>query len=312
MTRLDLAFEHRILKQLRRLPHRPKRWLLAISGGLDSMVLAEFCLRWRRGLDCELGVAHVHHGLSGSLSQGQYRDKAQLHVRDWALEKGIGFFSNEAENIELTSEGELRAYREEHLNRWLKEHAFNCIVYAHHRDDLVETRLLRLIRGTGRQGLSAMLPVKQLKLRPLLSVSRLEIRAYAMVCSLSWIEDPSNQDASSLRNWIRNSWLPALEARQPGATNALARSLALLSTPPKRKCVDVHVGLRRDLIKASSFPEQERMVAEYLHALGFDGYAQTHIHEILKRIDTRRKNLTFKMLGADFELTPDFLRASRV
>jgi hypothetical protein len=76
--------------------------------------------------------------------------------------------------------------------------------------------------------------------------------------------------------------------------------------------VDIDAGVRRDSINEASYREREELVAAYLRGLGLNNYAQAHVREILKRIDTRRKNLTFEMLGVVFEVTPDFLRASRV
>lgn len=314
MSRQDLAFEHLVLKPLQRRKAFPRRWLLAVSGGVDSMVLAEFTLKWSRYLGVEFAVAHVHHGLDVPLSQREFRAQARSLVELWCVKNGIPFLTNTPENIRLRSEDELRRYREKCLEKW--RHDFECVVYAHHSDDLLETRLLRLIRGTGPEGLKAMRLWNGKKLRPLLGVSRAQIEAYARVKSLEWCEDPTNAQAHALRNWVRREWLPLLEQRQKGATRSLARSLSLLARSREKKSAESHAvsnaGVRRKDINSASFSERESLIAEYLRSQGFNNYAQTHVHEILKRIDTRRKHLKFKMLGVVFEVTPDLLRASRV
>lgn len=313
MARQDLAFEHRVLQPLKKLKNRPRRWLLAVSGGADSMALAEFCRRWSRGLKIEFAVAHVHHGSLGAASSVKFRARAQRHVRSWCASHGIEFLTNVPEKIELRSESELRDYRRAWLEKWRSEHGFDTVAFAHHSDDLLETRLLRLIRGTGAFGLVSMRAKSKRSLRPLLSVSREEILTYLRVTGVKWVEDPSNETAGPLRNWLRREWLPLLEKRQPGALKSLSRSLARTAAANGRRTrVDMDAGVRRDSINEASYREREELVAAYLRGLGLNNYAQAHVREILKRIDTRRKNLTFEMLGVVFEVTPDFLRASRV
>ncbi len=276
------------------------------------MALAEFARRWSRYFGASFAVAHVHHGLDVPATQRRFRRQAQALVRDWCAGHGIPCFTNVPEKTAARSEAELRAYREAWLEKWVAEGAFDALVFAHHADDLLETRLLRLIRGTGPEGLVGMRLWNGRKLRPLLSVSRGEIETYARARALEWREDPTNSQTHALRNWIRTEWLPRLEERQKGARRSLSRSLSLIARGHARDMSTANVGLRRDLIKSASFSEREILVAQYLRAQGFKDYAQSHVHEILKRIDTRRKNLTFEMLGVVFEVTPDFLRASRV
>lgn len=278
------------------------------------MVLAEFTRRWSRYLGVEFAVAHVHHGLDVPRAQREFRSQACSLVERWCAKHGISFLTNTPENIKLRSENELRLYREKCLEIWRPD--FECVVYAHHSDDLLETRLLRLIRGTGPEGLRAMRLWNGKKLRPLLSVSRSQIEAYARFLNLEWCEDPTNSETHALRNWVRHEWLPILEKRQKGATKSLERSLSILARARGKKSAVSHAvpnaGVRRKDINSASFSERETLIAEYLRSQGFNNYAQTHVHEILKRIDTRRKHLKFKMLGVVFEVTPDLLRASRV
>ncbi|GAB7532301.1 tRNA lysidine(34) synthetase TilS [Pseudomonas sp. 3A(2025)] len=106
------------------------------------------------------------------------------------------------------------------------------LLVAQHRDDQAETLLFRLLRGAGVRGLAAMAPHRALGqgslLRPLLGVSRSELEGYAQRHSLSWVEDPSNQDTHYSRNFLRAQVLPLLQARWPQAQTSLARSAAHL------------------------------------------------------------------------------------
>jgi len=307
VSRLDLSLEHRILKTLRSEP-LPRRWLLAVSGGLDSMVMSEVVWKWRSLLKVDLAIGHVHHGTDG----GPYRDSAQNFVRNWARERRVRFLSTAAKPRGLRSEADWRHFREATLERWRRQHGFDLIVLAHHRDDLLETRVLRLIRGTGAQGLRAMAFRSGVKLRPLLEVSRAELESYAKARQLQWTEDPSNREVCVLRNWLRHEWLPQLESQRPGSMRVLARSLETLSPTESVGQLNAFVGLRRKDLGRVSPVRQRELVAEYLRALGVKGYSRDHVLEILKRLASPRREFEFEMLGHCFRVTPDLLWASRV
>lgn len=306
MADLILSFEHKVLRRLKMRQPSRNRWLVAVSGGADSMVLLEVLKRWRTHLKCELVVAHIHHG-TGKPLQERFRERAQKLIKSYCAREKLRFVTNPPSRKKLKSEAEFREYRHEWLRKWSEEFDCEFTVFAHHRDDLLETRLMRLIRGTGEAGLGAMTYVSEGKLRPLLDCSRAEIEVYAKKRKLKWVQDPSNIETEAFRNWLRHKWLPLLEKKQPGASKSLARSLEILSQNAyayEEKFIS-NVGLRRAELN-------EKMVATYLRQLGIKNYGRTHVEEILKRIDTRRKNLTFEMLGFVFKVTPDLLMASRV
>lgn len=320
------SLEHKILRTLKDLQKSgdlPSPLLVAVSGGADSVVLLDILHRWQRLLKIELVVGHVHHGIASSIKQTQFRNRAQKLVKKLAQERGLKWVTNRVQTqgkkskttrIQNQSEAALRELRQRHFAKWKSRYGCQSVVYAHHLDDLLETRLLRLLRGTGVEGLGSMVVVRGGKIRPLLGVTRDEILSYAQERKLKWFEDPSNrQGRESLRNWIRNDWLPSLERRQLGASKAIARSLALLaSTSEGVEVPSQYVGLRRKEMKKTSSVQQSAMLASYIRGLGVKNYSQNHIQEVLKRLDTRQKHLTFQMLGVEFHLTPDFLWASRV
>jgi tRNA(Ile)-lysidine synthase len=307
-----LKMEHLVLRTLATVSDCRERWLLAVSGGVDSIVMSEILYRWRRHLKVELAVAHVHHGHGSDPRQNRFRDQAQACVADWAAQNGLEFFSNVAGSEIGTSEGNLRDFRRGLLKTWLSRGEFDRVVFAHHLDDLLETRLLRLIRGSGPQGLRAMAPLRGRIVRPLLSVARQDIEKYARARELSWVEDPSNQSKeSSLRNWLRLEWLPQLEQRSPGATNSLSRSLSMVASDKFTETIGPFVGLRRASLEKAEPTRRAAIVARYLRSVGINGYSRNHVDEVLKRLG-RSQPVQFDMLGFSFQATPDFLWASRV
>jgi tRNA(Ile)-lysidine synthase len=192
---------------------------------------------------------------------------------------------------------------------------------GHHQEDLLETRLLRLIRGTGPQGLQAMKVVKEGVIRPFLTTSEKEIARASE--GLVWVEDPSNTKADYLRNWVRQKWLSALEEKSPGAKKALARSLELLLESHEIK--DIGGGLapgqvskrmtRRGILKAEflglSEEEKRRLLARYLLQLKVRHFTQNHLREILKHLDNSQNVHKFTLAKLDWTLTKDRIFAAR-
>lgn len=333
------ALDHQVLEELRFLKERRSFLLVAVSGGMDSMVLWEVMSRLKVLLGFELGVAHVHHGITGS-SQGQFRRKAWEFVRKHALEKGERFFSNlkledldqggedrgsgEKEVDRLGSEAELRNFRYECLWEWQQRCSQETglpvyLALAHHADDLLETRLIRLIRGTGLQGLEAMKVSQKELLRPLLFCTRRELIDYARQQDMCWIDDPSNQNEDFLRNWIRESWLPSLEGRHQGGTRNLGRSLERIFREAQGRACSLNaldsavreglVGeknseksllLNRRKFGLLNLEDKRREIASYLRGQGVKGYGQSHIDEIVKRLGSKRRNFRFRVLKWDW------------
>jgi tRNA(Ile)-lysidine synthase len=345
-----VGLDHRVLDELRFLKEQKSFVLVAVSGGMDSMVLWEVMSRLKVLLDFELGIAHVHHGITES-SQGQFRWKAWEFVRKHALEKGEKFFSNlKLEDLEqggehrgaegkdpvrLDSEAELRKFRYECLREWQQRCSLETglpvyLALAHHADDLLETRLIRLIRGTGLQGLEAMKVCQKELLRPLLFCTRRELIDYARQQCVDWIDDPSNQNEDFLRNWIRESWLPSLEMRHQGGTRNMGRSLERIfreahGGASSLNALDsaVRDGLEGEK-NGEKFLFQNRRkfgllnledkrceMASYLRRRGIKGYGQSHIDEIIKRLGTKRRTFRFRVLKWDWLVDAEQFMAIR-
>ena len=289
--------EHRTLALLRKAGLEGASFLVLVSGGVDSVVAFHLLWRLRKVARLKIRVGHVHHGpLSGR--QGQFRNQSWRATEHLAAERDVAFVSNASLERKswkwnhlppaMNSEAEWRIFRRECWRSWRA--ADEWVVTGHHADDLLETRLIRLIRGTGAGGLRSMATLQKPIFRPLLRVSRAEILDYAHSENLQWCEDPSNLEVSKLRNFLRHDWLPRLEQHRKGSTANLTRSLELLAkSAPKPTPA---------LISAAHDGELDwsQVLAEHFREQGVETYSGRHIEELLKRI-ANRKAMEFELLG---------------
>ncbi|KAF1056803.1 MAG: tRNA(Ile)-lysidine synthase [Pseudomonas delhiensis] len=216
-----MSLERRLLDALA--PWRDAAaWYVGFSGGLDSSVLLHLlaAVREREALP-PLHALHVHHGLQAVADQWPAqcaRLCAELKVPLEVLRVQVA--------DEASVEQAARRARYAAFAQRLEPGA--CLLTAQHRDDQAETLLLRLLRGAGVRGLASMPSQRTLGaghlLRPLLTVPRSELEAYAQAHRLSWVEDPSNDDPAFARNYLRHRVMPVLTEQWPQAAACLARS----------------------------------------------------------------------------------------
>lgn len=195
-----------------------ERILLAVSGGLDSSVLAHLMARVARLIDCHCEVVHVDHKKRGLASQQE-----ALWVKVLADRLALPSHSLSLPETEKTSQADLRALRREALLRLSSEIGATKILTAHHADDNAETFLMRGISGSGVMGLAGISPLDDVWARPLLWATRDEIQDYARQFRLAWVEDPTNARGLYLRNQIRLEGLPVLEKIRRGAVRNLSK-----------------------------------------------------------------------------------------
>jgi tRNA(Ile)-lysidine synthase len=201
-----------------------KSMTVALSGGIDSVVLLHLLYQLQKKYHFTLNAMHVHHGLS------QNADK-WVKFCEKLCEKL--YVPLDVEYIQLPQkkslgiEGEARRFRYEKL----LQSKSDLIVLAHHADDQAETFLLQLIRGAGVKGLSSMAHFDETKRlwRPLLNQSKIDIESYAKHHKLKWIEDESNQNTDFDRNFIRSKVLPILKNRFNHIIKVISRSSAHLA-----------------------------------------------------------------------------------
>jgi len=204
--------------------------IVAVSGGADSVALLDLlatlpCYSFR------LIVAHLNHLLRGPESDGDERFVAELAAR-YQLPCEIrrvdvrSLASQQHQSLEEAGREARYAFFEELRQR----HQAAAIALAHHADDQAETLLMRLLRGAGTSGLSAMAHRSaQAVIRPLLGLHRDELRAHLAHHAIPFREDASNQDCTFLRNRIRHELLPLMASYNPAINERLAATADLLA-----------------------------------------------------------------------------------
>lgn len=202
-----------------------KKYLCAYSGGLDSSVLLHAISKFP---SIELRAIHINHGLHPDADAWAEQCMVFCRMLDIELEVfKVDVKRDDGKGIEAAA----RSARYHAIAEYI--HDGEVLLTAHHLQDQAETVLLRLLRGSGSQGLASMRTTsfshgfKQL--RPLLSVSKARLQAYADSEKLNWIDDPSNDKTDFDRNYLRHQIMPLLEERWPQATAALSRSAELLA-----------------------------------------------------------------------------------
>lgn len=219
MTRSDdtepsrVALHAHLLAEIEAMLGPRRRVLVALSGGLDSVVLLHLL---RFGTSRTIMAAHFDHAMRpGSGADARW---VMGLCRAW----GVPLQTARAEDPPR-SEAAARELRYTFLHAAAERVACDAIVTAHHADDQAETVLFRIARGTGLGGLAGIPAQRGIILRPLLAFTRAELAAYARSSRIGWREDATNRSLRYARNRIRHRVLPELEKARPGATRRIAR-----------------------------------------------------------------------------------------
>ncbi len=184
------------------------RILLAVSGGLDSMLMLHFFQK----LPYYFEVAHMNFGLRGEES-----DADQLFVEQYCAENNIHLHTRKVDtkafmqNNKLSVQMAARDLRYAWFDELKENRKLEHVATAHHSDDSIETIFINIIRGTGLSGLKGIVSNER-AIRPLLCFSREDILSYAKKNKISWREDSSNEKEDYLRNKLRHSVLPVLDS----------------------------------------------------------------------------------------------------
>lgn len=299
--------------------------VVALSGGLDSVVLLNLLASLSVQMRFALSAVHVNHGISVNAATWTKFCRALCRSKGIPLEIARLKINRES-GVSLEA-----AARDERYRIFAKLKA-DYVVLAQHLDDQAETLLLQLLRGAGVKGLGAMPVVrnpasgirKQISgtrseesargpriLRPILDVSRREIESYAVENALQWITDESNDDVSFDRNFLRRDFFPLLEKRFPSYRTTFLRasrhmaeaSLLLdeLAEADSKECA-VFEKLRIEDLRKLSFPRARNLLRYFLARQGAILPSTAKLEEILRQLLSARPDAKVHVVFGDAEV----------
>jgi tRNA(Ile)-lysidine synthase len=271
-----------------------QRVVVALSGGLDSMVLLDLLARAASRRGFELRALHVNHQLSPHAARWAAFCRAECKARNIPI-KVVRVQVPRRDSLEAQA----RALR---LAAFAAQKA-DWIATAHHADDQAETVLYRLLRGAGTRGLVGIPVARPLTaggtglqlLRPLLAVPRATIADYARRRRLAWVEDESNTDIRHDRNFLRQRVLPLLEERFPQARRTLARAatLAASSVALENSLAQTDAGAAGDrlsvlALQALAPARAENVLRWFIAGRGVPPPSAPRLREALRQLTTAR------------------------
>jgi len=236
--------------------YKIKTWCLAYSGGVDSQVLLHLLSLSK----LHVNAVYIDHGLqlqSADWARHCFQQCEQLNIPFQVIKVDATAARGES------PEAAARKARYGALKNCIQENT--CLLTAQHQDDQTETIFLQLLRGAGAAGLSGMPEITSFSCgwhaRPLLNISQKQIEDYANLNSLSWVEDPSNQQVNYDRNYLRHSVMPELQKRWP----ALNKTLSMFASQQAENNQLLNVLAAQDL--SSSLSEESNLNITQLNNL---------------------------------------------
>ncbi|MFH7012462.1 tRNA lysidine(34) synthetase TilS [Flavobacterium sp. FlaQc-52] len=254
-----------------------KKLFLAVSGGLDSMVL----LHLLKQLPYEIAVLHCNFQLRGLESFGD-----QNFIQEYCDTNKIPIFITQfdteafAKDYKLSTQVAARELRYSWFYELLETENFDYILTAHHADDNLETFIINLARGTGLDGLTGIPEENDKIIRPLLPFSREEILKYAQENNIQWREDSSNASNKYLRNKIRHDLVPILKEINPNFLNAFQKTQSFLQEAQvmvedasimiyQQVAKEMEDDIHFDLVQLKKLPNYKSYLYQWLNEFGF-------------------------------------------
>lgn len=268
---LTFVYEQKLFPQDRKI-------ILAVSGGIDSMVLAHLFNK----AEFNFAAAHCNFGLRGDESNGD-----QMLVESTARSYGVDCFIKKfdtevyAKKHGISIQMSARNLRREWFRDLLSREGCEFIATAHHLNDSLETIIFNLTKGTGIAGLKGISPKIGNYVRPLMFASREMIATYAAENQISWREDKSNNSVKYQRNLIRHHVVPELKKINPALESTLANSLEKITAAERiyKKAIDSQIaklikstdgGVRISKNKLRQVEEATLVLFEILRDFGFN------------------------------------------
>ncbi len=257
-----------------------QKTLLAVSGGIDSMVLADLFLK----SNLNFAIVHCNFKLRNTES-----DADQNLVKEYALKNSIAFYTTSfdtsafAKDFKLSTQLAARKLRYDYFYEIIQKENFDFVATGHHLDDSIETFFINLSRETGIDGLTGI-PLQNDKIiRPLLHFSRNEIENYAKENNLEWREDASNATDYYLRNKIRHHLTPILREINPSFSNSFQQTLENLQQAKSliddasrivyKKVVEDESDYKKiNIAELKQLPNYKAYLYQWLQPLGFTAW----------------------------------------
>ena len=278
---------------------QPKRYVVAFSGGLDSTVLLHALAADSGNREVPIIAAHVDHGLHEDSSDWS------AHCNAVAESLGVRFISKRVLVDDQAGHGPEAAARDARYRVLgsLLEHD-DWLLSAHHQDDQAETLLLNLVRGSGPAGLAGIAEIRSFEagwlVRPLLPFAQSDLRKYADLHELSWIDDPSNDNQQFDRNFLRHEIMPRLESRWPEVARRLQRSSRLASDAAsllnELAAIDAATlgdrpdRLQIDDLNALPVTRQRNVLRYAIRQLGLAPPSAAHVQKVIDEVIAARED----------------------
>jgi tRNA(Ile)-lysidine synthase len=306
---MDMDVIHKVEKKLENfieefgLPSKNYKIILGISGGVDSVVMLDLLYKFYP--KNRYVIVHIDHSIRNDTHKDVELIKkiAKKYALKYYVKKiNVPYY---CKKYKLGIEEGARKLRYEELEKIYKSENGDFIATAHNLNDLAENFIMRLIRGSGLNGLPGMKPKNDIYIKPLLSISKSEIRKYAETKNLTWREDYTNKDLKYTRNSIRYEVIPLLEKYNPNFSEAIFRLSKILWIEKEfikseiekihysenRYGIEIDSNLLQSIPKYLSY-EIIRSIIEKLQGSIY-GYSFANIEEIYK--------LTFSKSGATYK-----------
>ena len=252
-----------------------KKILVAISGGIDSMVMLNLLSQ----LNVDLYLAHCNFNLRGKDANDDEKFvKAEALKYDKPLHLIHFDTKHYADQHKISIQMAARDLRYRWFQEQLQEHGYDYIVTAHHADDNLETFFINLSRGTGIEGLTGIPEKSDIILRPLLPFSKDEIKNYALKNQLKWREDLSNLDNKYVRNKIRNELVPVLKDINPTFLDSFSTTIKNLKGT-QEIVNDQLSGIRDNLIQKNN-DENSSVISFKVDALSEISENSAYLYEL--------------------------------
>ncbi len=283
--------------------------VVGVSGGPDSVCLLDIFSKLKNKYNLEILIAHINYGLRGSDS-----DEDEKFVEKLATRYGFKIESLAVKDLKVAevNENELRNIRYDFFEKIRKQNSFDVITVAHNQDDQAETFLMRILRGSGLQGLRSISPKNGKIIRPLLKTSREEILSYLKETKLDYRIDKSNADIRFFRNKIRQQLIPYLEKKYnlvikktlSDAVESIADDYDFIDVEAKKIQNEVILTEKENEIeidilkfKKKHPAVQRQILRQSIFKIKGDlkDVQNTHIEEILKIIKSTKNKRQFKV-----------------